>query len=112
MTPSFSGNGLETGRSPDEPRTPTIVDNATISPTTLMNAAASPNRLVFKTPPTVAPIRISGTPTIRLTMAFSKPKANLTAHLISYPEAMGNATVSRGWIDPENRTSAVRLPSR
>jgi predicted acyl esterase len=39
-------------------------------------------------------------------LAFSKPKANVTAHLISYPEGAGSATViSRGWIDPENRSS-------
>jgi X-Pro dipeptidyl-peptidase len=111
VTLSFSGNGLETGAlTLDESRRAslTFVDDATISPTTLMNAAASPNRLVFKTPPTVAPIRISGTPTITLTMAFSKPKANLTAYLISYPVGTGNTTViSRGWIDPENRTSAA-----
>jgi X-Pro dipeptidyl-peptidase len=111
VTLSFSGNGLETGAlTMDESRRAslTFVDDATKSPTELMNAAASPNRLVFKTPPTVAPIRISGTPTIRLTMAFSKPKANLTAYVISYPVGTGNATViSRGWIDPENRTSAA-----
>ena len=71
-----------------------------------MNAASSPNRLVFKTAPLLAPIRISGTPTIELDVAFSKPKANLTAHLISYPGGAGNGTViSRGWLDPENRDS-------
>jgi hypothetical protein len=41
-------------------------------------------------------------------MAFSKPKANVTAHLISYPGGGGNGTViSRSWIDPENQTSAA-----
>jgi predicted acyl esterase len=71
-----------------------------------MNVASSPHRLVFKTPPLLTPIRISGTPTIQLLLAFSKPKANVTAHLISYPEGAGSATViSRGWIDPENRSS-------
>ena len=109
VTLSFSGNGLESGAlTLREGRRAwqTLVDDATLSPTTLMNAASSPNRLVFKTPPLLKPIRISGTPTITLTMAFSKPKANLTAYLISYPSGTGNATViSRGWIDPENRTS-------
>ena len=109
MTLSLSGNGLESGAltlREGHRAWQTLVDNATISPTTLMNAASSPNRLVFKTPPLLKPIRISGTPTITLTMAFSKPKANLTAYLISYPSGTGTATViSRGWIDPENRTS-------
>jgi X-Pro dipeptidyl-peptidase len=109
VTVSFDGNGLETGQltlKEGKRAFQTLVDNATISPATLMNAAASPNRLLFKTPALLQPIRISGTPTIQLTMAFSKPKANLTAHLISYPAAGGNGTViSRGWIDPENRSS-------
>jgi X-Pro dipeptidyl-peptidase len=109
VTLSFSGNGLQTGDltlREGRKASQTLVDNATISPAALMNAASSPNRLVFKTPPLLMPIRISGTPTITLTMAFSKPKANLTAHLISYPGDTGNGTViSRGWIDPENRTS-------
>ena len=109
VTLSFNGNGLETGEltlKEGKRASQTLVDNATISPATLMNAPSSPNRLLFKTPTLLSPIRISGTPTITLTMAFSKPKANLTAHLISYPAAGGNGTViSRGWIDPENRRS-------
>ena len=110
VTLSFSGDGHETGllslREGGRPALETLVDNATISAATLMNAASSPNRLVFKTPPLLSPIRISGTPTIQLMLAFSKPKANVTAHLISYPEGAGTATViSRGWIDPENRSS-------
>ncbi|MGH3023237.1 MAG: Xaa-Pro dipeptidyl-peptidase [Gaiellaceae bacterium] len=109
VTVSFNGNGLETGQltlKEGKRAFQTLVDNATIGPATLMNAAASPNRLLFKTPTLLSPIRISGTPTIQLTMAFGKPKANLTAHLISYPAAGGNGTViSRGWIDPENRQS-------
>jgi X-Pro dipeptidyl-peptidase len=109
VTLSFNGNGLETGELTlkDAKRASlTLVDNATISPATLMNAPSSPHRLLFKTPTLLSPIRISGTPTITLTMAFSKPKANLTAHLISYPAAGGNGTViSRGWIDPENQHS-------
>jgi X-Pro dipeptidyl-peptidase len=86
----------------------TLVDDATISPMTLLNSASSPNRLVFKTPPLVAPVRISGTPEVRLWMSFSKPKANLTAYLISYPETGNGTVISRGWIDPENRTDPAR----
>jgi X-Pro dipeptidyl-peptidase len=115
VTLSFNGNGLEVGEltlREGRKASQTLVDNATISPATLMNAASSPHRLVFKTPTLLTPIRISGTATITLTMAFGKPKANLTAHLINYPGGTGNATVvSRGWIDPENRTSpAVTEP--
>jgi X-Pro dipeptidyl-peptidase len=117
VTVNFDGNGLEVGEltlRKSRRDFQTLVDDATLSPATLMNAASSPHRLVFKTPPLTTPIRISGTPTITLTLAFSKPKANVTAHLISYPDGPGSATViSRGWIDPENRHSpAVTEPVR
>jgi len=107
----FKGNGLEVGEltlKGGNPVEETLVDDATISPVALLNAAASPNRLVFKSTPLLTPLRISGTPTIQLKLAFSKQKANVTAYLISYPGSTGNGTViSRGWIDPENRTSAA-----
>ena len=111
----FKGNGLEVGEltlKGGKPVEETLVDDATISPVALLNAAASPNRLVFKSTPLLTPVRISGTPTIQLKLAFSKRKANVTAYLISYPTGTGSGTViSRGWIDPENRTSpAVTQP--
>ncbi len=84
----------------------TITDNASIPATTSMNTASSGTRLVYQMPPFTQPVRISGTPWLNLRMAFSKPKANLTGLLISYPAAGGNGTIlSRGWLDPENRHS-------
>jgi predicted acyl esterase len=84
----------------------TLTDDASITATTSMNAATSGTRLVYQTPPLTKPVRISGTPWMNLRMAFSKPKANLTGILISYPAAGGNGTIlSRGWLDPENRDS-------
>ena len=52
-------------------------------------------------------MRISGTPTVTLRVAFSKPKANLSAALVSYPATgtTGGVILTRGWKDPENRTS-------
>ena len=83
----------------------TLTDNATITAATLTNAASSPNRLVFRTPPISSPIRLSGTPRVSLRLASSKAKANVTAMVVSYP-ATGNATIhARGWMDPENRTA-------
>jgi X-Pro dipeptidyl-peptidase len=85
-----------------------VVDNATLTAATLYNAATSPHRLVLKTAVLAAPVRISGTPTVSLRVAFGKPKANLTALLVNFPGATGNGTVvTRGWIDPENRTSPL-----
>src|SRR5262249_19190622 len=64
--------------------TETLTDDATIADTTLMNAASSPNRLVYQSNVLTKDVRISGTPTIALNLAFSKPKANLSAALVSY----------------------------
>ena len=84
----------------------TITDDASIPATTSMNTAASGTRLVYQTAPLTQPVRISGTPWMNLRMAFSKPAANLTGILISYPAGTGNGTIlSRGWLDPENRHS-------
>jgi predicted acyl esterase len=86
--------------------TETLTDNAAITATTSMNTASSGTRLVYQMAPLSKPVRISGTPWLNLRMAFSKPKANLTGILISYPAAGGNGTIlSRGWLDPENRDS-------
>ncbi len=86
--------------------TETVVDNAStnsFTATALMNAATSPNRLVFRTAPLAEAIRLSGTPEVTIRAAFSKPKANLTAILVHYPSGTGNGTIlTRGWIDPEN----------
>jgi len=98
-TLSFAPAGAE---SSDE----TLTDDAKVTATTSMNAASSNVRLIYQTNPLTQAVRISGTPTVSLRMAFSKPKANLTALLVSYPEGAGNGTIiARGWLDPENRDS-------
>ncbi len=83
----------------------TLTDDPAIAGSASANAASSPARLIYQTPPLIAPLRISGTPRVSLNFAFSRPKANLTAALVSYP-ATGNGTIlTRGWKDPENRSS-------
>jgi hypothetical protein len=94
---SFSGaNGV----------TETLTDDASIADTALRDAATSPNRLIYQTNALTQDVRISGTPTVSLNVAFSKPKANLSAALVSYPATGGVGTIlTRGWVDPENRNS-------
>jgi hypothetical protein len=85
--------------------TETLTDDATVADTTLLNAATSPNRLIYVTNPLTQDVRISGSPRVSLKTAYSKPKANLSAALVSFP-ATGNGTIlTRGWMDPENPTS-------
>jgi predicted acyl esterase len=61
--------------------------------------------LVYQTPPLTKPVRISGTPSASLQLAFSASKANVTAALVSYPPTGNGTILTRGWIDPANRVS-------
>jgi hypothetical protein len=86
--------------------TETLTDDFSIADTALRDAATSPNRLIYQTNITTKDVRISGTPHVSLNLAFSKPKANLSAALVSYPASGGAGTIiTRGWRDPENRNS-------
>jgi predicted acyl esterase len=58
------------------------------------------NRFLSVTKPLPRNVRISGTPRVTLRVAFSKPKANLSVALVS-----DGRILTRGWMDPENRTS-------
>jgi predicted acyl esterase len=107
FTPGAPARGGLTFQAADPSAVPeTLVDNAFVTAATSMNAASSNVRLVYQTPVLSTAVRISGTPTVSIRAAFSKPKANLTAVLISYPGTTGNGTIlTRGWQDPENRDS-------
>jgi predicted acyl esterase len=83
----------------------TLTDDAGVTASTLMNAPAEDSRLLYQTNVLREPVRISGTPRVSLDASFSKAKANLTAILVSLPETGNGTILTRGWIDPENRTS-------
>jgi predicted acyl esterase len=92
----------------------TLTDDAAIADTAWMNTPTTTSgRLVYQSNILNSDVRISGTPSVKLRMAFSKPRANLSAALISYPGfPPANPTandsgviLTRGWLDPENRTS-------
>ncbi|HEY6888815.1 MAG TPA: CocE/NonD family hydrolase, partial [Solirubrobacter sp.] len=85
--------------------TETLIDDAGVTATTLMNAPSEDSRLLYTTNVLKAPVRISGTPRVTLNAAFSKTKANVTAILVSLPETGTGSILTRGWRDPENRTS-------
>jgi predicted acyl esterase len=83
----------------------TLVDDAGVTASTLMNAASEDSRLLYQTNVLKQPVRISGTPRVSLTAAFDREKANLTAILVSLPETGDGTILTRGWIDPQNRSS-------
>jgi hypothetical protein len=85
--------------------TETLIDDSTVADTTMMNAATSPNRLIYVTNPLTQDVRISGSPRVSLKTAYSKTKANLSAALVSLPATGTGTILTRGWMDPENPTS-------
>jgi predicted acyl esterase len=106
LTPGAPARGGLT-MGPAEPNAPaeTLTDDASIAGITSANAPSSNVRLIYQTPPLTGPVRLSGTPTVALNMAFSKSRANLTAALVSYPPTGDGTILTRGWIDPANRNS-------
>ncbi|TDW22502.1 Xaa-Pro dipeptidyl-peptidase [Kribbella kalugense] len=90
---------------PSNAGTETLTDDASIAGITSANAASSNVRLIYQTPPLTKAVRISGTPSASLQLAFSASKANVTAALVSYPPTGNGTILTRGWIDPANRVS-------
>jgi X-Pro dipeptidyl-peptidase len=89
----------------------TLTDDVSKSGTSLVLAAASPNRLLYATPELTAPLHVSGTARITLRVASSKPAANLSVWLVMLPWPATAATnneagiITRGWADPQNARS-------
>ncbi|MGO1054367.1 Xaa-Pro dipeptidyl-peptidase [Crossiella sp. CA198] len=85
-----------------------IVDDATKKAEDLTAAAESPHRLSYFSGPAAAPLRVSGTVGVDLKVSFTRPAANLTALLVDRAPDGKNHIITRGWTDPQNRTSEDR----
>ncbi len=107
-----AGPGTLTSGKPKAKVEQRFVDQGrTIGPDTLVAGpdTASPHRLVYRSTALTGDVRISGRPEMRLRMAIdNKPGANLTAYLVDYGPTGTPTVVTRGWMDPQNRTSAAR----
>jgi X-Pro dipeptidyl-peptidase len=101
---------LTTGPTPARVEQRFVDEGRTIHPDNLVAnpGTASPNRLVYTSPPLPHDVRLSGRPEMRLRMAIdNKPDANLTVYLVDYGPA-APFVVTRGWLDPQNRQGADR----
>ncbi|MFD0796029.1 Xaa-Pro dipeptidyl-peptidase [Maribacter chungangensis] len=91
--------------------TETLVDNYSFSGETLAKAEITDHRLIYVTPKLAEDIHISGTPKVTVTLASSKPAANLSVWLVSLPwndsknAKITDNIITRGWADPQNYTS-------
>ena len=92
--------------------TETLVDNFSFSGAALAQAEWTGHRLRYVSPKLTAPVHISGTPTVSIRLASSKPAVNLSVWLVSLPwverrrdAKITDNIITRGWADPQNRRS-------
>ena len=95
----------------DNPSEETLIDNFSFDGTSLAKAEWTKHRLMYLTETLEQPVHLSGTASIKVRMASSKPAANLSVWLVSLPWDEGKETkitdniITRGWADPQNHRS-------
>ena len=87
----------------------TLVDNVGIGGNALAKAPQSNHRLLYTTPLFNKPVHLSGTSTLKIKVASSKPAANLSVWMVSLPWTqsmkLNDNIITRGWADPQNHKS-------
>lgn len=89
----------------------TLSDDVNLSGKDLATAKSSPHRLLYVSPTLTEDLHISGVARIDISLASSKPAANLSVWLVSLPWNEGEGVkiydniITRGWADPQNHRS-------
>ena len=100
--------GLDLAWRLGRPVVETLKDDSSKPAETLVDAAASENRLSYTTGATTKPLRLSGTPKVDLAVSFDRPAANVTTLLVDrFPDGTSKI-ITRGWTDPQNRSRPDR----
>ncbi|MEU7783434.1 Xaa-Pro dipeptidyl-peptidase [Amycolatopsis sp. NPDC049159] len=86
----------------------TLADDSSKTIEQLAGAASSGNRLLYATSAAKQSVRLSGTARADLALAFDRPAANVSAILLDRAPDGTSHVISRGWTDPQNRTSPSR----
>lgn len=98
----------------DNPGKETLVDNFSFDGTSLAKAEWTEHRLIYTTPILKQPVHLSGTASIKIRLASSKPAANLSVWVVSLPwtedkrgkkARITDNIITRGWADPQNYRS-------
>ena len=103
--------GTLTIRSNNSKGTETLVDNYSFSAEALAKADYTNHRLIYVSPILKEDLHISGTPSITVKAASSKPAVNLSVYLVSLPWNEGRRVkitdniITRGWADLQNHNS-------
>ncbi len=86
-----------------------LVDNVSFDGRSLATAEYTNHRLLYVTPALSQDIHISGTATMKVRLAASKPAVNFSVWLVSLPWTEGRRArggiITRGWFDPQNAES-------
>ncbi|OLT48607.1 Xaa-Pro dipeptidyl-peptidase [Saccharomonospora sp. CUA-673] len=91
------------GHAPGRPVVESLTDDATEKVEDLVDADASPHRLRYATEPAADAVRLSGTPSVDLRVAFDRPAANVTGVLVDRAPDGTAHVITRGHADPQNR---------
>jgi X-Pro dipeptidyl-peptidase len=89
-------------------------DKYSFSGASLAQAEVTNHRLIYVTPVFTRDVHISGIPKVTVTLASSKPAANLSVWLVSLPWTENGKTkitdniITRGWADPQNHSSITK----
>jgi X-Pro dipeptidyl-peptidase len=86
----------------------TLADDSAKTIEQLAGLASSGNRLLYATSAAKQSVRLSGTARADLALAFDRPAANVSAILLDRAPDGTSHVISRGWTDPQNRTSPAR----
>ena len=103
--------GTLTLEKPKKQSLETLVDDYHFSGDDFAQAKSSKNRLLYITPTLTEDVHISGVSKITITLASSKPAANLSVWLVSLPwnrnkdAKITENIITRGWADPQNYKS-------
>jgi X-Pro dipeptidyl-peptidase len=98
----------------DSKRNETLVDNYSFEGKALAKAEITNHRLIYVTPKLDKDLHLSGTPKVSITLASSKPAANLSVWLVSLPwndsknAKITDNIITRGWADPQNHKSLTK----
>ncbi|MCF7957165.1 MAG: Xaa-Pro dipeptidyl-peptidase [Phycisphaerae bacterium] len=101
---------------PEKQGTEKLIDNYSFSGTVLAQAEWTDHRLIYTTPELTDAVHLSGTATLTIKMASSKPAANLSVWMVSLPWKQGSRQnvkitdniITRGWADMQNRNSLTQ----
>ena len=93
--------------------TQTLIDDHTIKGSELAQADMSNHRLLFATAPLSEEVHLSGTATMKIKLAASKPAANLSIWIVALPwtekaRRITDNIITRGWADPQNHRSLTQ----